>query len=155
MPTGFSKPTATPKLSSTSRHKSDPNPNVSQLSKFLDDVWDFAADMKIPSSPSLEKRISWGFEVREAELFTDPKYAGLQLPTKQLFYSLLQHTEEGPPQKPGSILTHWSFIKKLIMYLVTLPRPILRYDLITPKSLARYVKHLRQTDRSNATVLPP
>src|SRR5690349_4744046 len=114
---------ATLKLRSKSRHavlnapESNLNPNVSQLSKFLDDVWDFAADMQIPSIHNLEKRISWGFKVKGEECFTAPKYAELLLSTRQLLRSLLQNTEEGPAQKPMSILHHWTCIKKLLTYL--------------------------------------
>jgi integrase len=127
------------------------NPAVSQLSRFLDEVWDFAEDMTIPSVCNLQKRVSWGFRIKHEELFTDPKYKEMLCATRQLFHSLLQHTEEGPAQKPASILHYWSCLKQFLTYLASRPRPILSYDQVSPELIASYAKQVRKT-RSNATV---
>jgi integrase len=157
MPSRFSKPISRKAIVkdlqvSQTGQESNLNPIVSQLSKFLDDIWDFALDMKNPSVYNKLKRISWGFNVKEEELFTDPKYHQLLFATKQLFHSLLRHTEEGPAQKPASLLHRWENLKIFIIYLATRPRPILTYDRVSPELVARYVKRLRQTNKSCATL---
>src|SRR5687767_5270735 len=99
------------------------NPKISLLSNFLDDEWDFTKEMKNPSKARYNKCIHWGFKVKGDELFTAPKYYTIRTATKQLFQAMLRHTEEGPAQKPVTVIIRWHRIRPFIVYLVTLPRP--------------------------------
>src|SRR5258708_39716348 len=130
MPTGFSKalswkPEQRSRRDSLVSNAPNPNPKLSHLSLFLDDVWDFSVEMKIPTLYRSDKCIEWNFKVNGEELFTAPKYSQVLLATKQLFHFLLRHSEEGPACKPASLIFCWQKLRAFIAYLAGRPRPIL------------------------------
>lgn len=157
MPTGFSgvlsrKAKQSSRRDSLARNAPNPNPKVSHLSLFLDDIWDFAAEMKSPTRYGFDKCIRWDFKVKGDELFTAPKYSQILLATKQLFHSLLKHSQEGPACKPTSVTLWWQKLKPFIVYLVTRPRPILSYDDISHQLITRYIKKLKGKYKPGATL---
>jgi len=79
------------------------NPQVSAVSRFHDQVWDFSNESQNPALDKSMKRIRWGFGTPDGRLFTDPPFRSLLLALKQFIYALRWHSLESVPFAAGTL----------------------------------------------------
>ena len=65
------------------RDEQDDNPQVSSISRFCDDVWDFSDENRNPAMGRADKRICWSFTLPGGGLFTDARFRSLLTASKQ------------------------------------------------------------------------
>lgn len=127
---------------STLAHQTE-NPYVSTKSTFNDLIWDFKSEIANPTLGKCQKRINWGFKLKNGDLFTDERYASLFLSCKQLVYSMLWHPVHNRMRKPISIVLSWTNIRCFINFIVTRPYPVKRFKDVTAFLVDEYIKEVK------------
>lgn len=87
----------------TQRDVPDGNPQVSLISRFRDDVWDFSDENKNPAVGRPDKRICWSFTVPGGGLFTDARFRSLLTASKQFIYALRSRPIDTPSYSPYGV----------------------------------------------------
>ena len=67
------------------------NPEVSSVSRFWDEVWDFSNEDKNPALGTHQKKIYWSFRMPGGGVFTDPLFLSLLTASKQFLYAVRWH----------------------------------------------------------------
>jgi integrase len=116
------------------------NPQVSQLSRFHDEVWDFSNEDQNPSMDKSAKRIRWNFETPQGGRFTDPAFRHLLLASKQFIYSLRWHPIDGAPLAASAVIQLFSRTKQFLDHLLSYPHPIHRFKDVLPHHCEDYIQ---------------
>ena len=116
------------------------NPQVSQLSKFHDAIWDFSNEDQNPTMDKSAKRIRWSFEVARGGRFTDPIFRRLLLASKQFIYALRWHPLDEVPLAASAVLQLFSRTKRFLDHLLSYPHPVLRFKDVLPHHCEDYIE---------------
>jgi len=127
-----------------------PNPRVSLLSRFRDDVWDFSKENRNPAAGSAAKRVSWPFRMPGGRLFTDPPFHSLLTASKQFLYAQRWHPLDEAPLAPLSLHDRLRFLRQFITHLVGYPHPILRFKDVLSHHCDDYIEKILSSDASNS-----
>ena len=118
------------------------NPQVSAVSRFHDEVWDFSNESRNPAIDKSMKRIRWGFGTPDGRLFTDPPFRSLLIALKQFIYALRWHPLDSVPFAAGTLPYAFRQAKRFVMHLLAYPTPILRFKDVLPHHCEDYVEGL-------------
>jgi integrase len=118
------------------------NPQVSAVSRFHDDVWDFSNENQNPSNDKSQKRIRWAFATPDGRLFTDPRFRSLLIALKQFLYALQWHPIDSVPFSVATLYAAFSYAKRFVLHLLRYPTPILRFKDVLPHHCDEYVQEL-------------
>lgn len=127
---------------------SDANPEVSQVSRFRDDLWDFANEDQNPSVHESMKQIRWAFPTPGGEGFTDPRFRCLCESTKQFIYALLWHPVDERPLAASAAIQLFRRITFFIAHLLSYRHPVLRFKDVLPHHCEDYIAHVLAMDLS-------
>ena len=116
------------------------NPQVSHLSRFHDEVWDFSNEIQNPSTDKSQKRIGWSFEVPRGGRFNEPVFGQLMLASKQFIYALRWHPIDGAPLAASAVVQLFSRTKRFLDHLLSYPHPILRFKDVLPHHCEDYIQ---------------
>jgi integrase len=116
------------------------NPQVSELSRFDDVIWDFSNEDQNPSVDKSAKRIRWDFETPRGGRFTDPAFEHLLLASKQFIYALRWHPLDGAPLAASAVLQLFSRTKRFLEHLLSYSNPILRFKDVLPHHGEDYIR---------------
>ena len=116
------------------------SPQVSQLSRFHDAIWDFSNEDQNPTTDKSAKRIRWSFEVPNGGRFTDPVFGHLMLASKQFIYALRWHPIDGAPLAASAVLQLFSRTKRFLDHLLSYQHPILRFRDVLPHHCEDYIQ---------------
>jgi integrase len=126
----------------------DANPEVSQVSRFRDNVWDFTNEDQNPSIHESTKQIRWAFPTPGGGRFTDPSFRSLCESTKQFIYALLWHPVDEPPFAASAALQLFQRITFFIAHLLSYRHPVLRFKDVLPHHCDDYIEHVLAMDLS-------
>lgn len=126
------------------------NPEVSLVSRFQDEVWDFSNENRNPAAGSRDKRIHWSFTMPGGGSFTDAPYRWLLLASKQFLYALRWHPLDEPPFSPPSLRNLFRPMKGFLAHLVSYPHPVLRFKDVLPHHCEDYLEKILSSDVSNS-----
>lgn len=118
------------------------NPQVSELSRFHDEVWDLTREIRNPSSDKTTKRICWDFETPGGGHFTDPRFRCLRIAFKQFLYALRWHPIDSAPLGASTLSNIFRHIKRFVVHVLAYPAPALRFRDVLPLHCEDYVKKL-------------
>jgi len=118
------------------------NPQVSELSRFHDDVWDLTRENQNPTTDKAMKRIRWDFVTPGGGRFTDPCFRRLLIAFKQFLYALRWHPIDSAPFGASTLSGIFRKTKRFVIHVLTYPAPILRFKDILPHHCEDYVKNL-------------
>ena len=119
------------------------NPQVSLLSRFHDEVWDFSNENQNPSTDKSTKRIRWGFATPKGGRFTDPAFRYLLLASKQFIYALRWHPIDEVPLAASAVVQMFARTKRFIDHLLSYRHPILRFKDVLPHHGEDYIQAVR------------
>ncbi len=122
------------------------NPEVSLVSRFRDEVWDFSNENRNPAAGSADKQICWSFRMQGGGLFTDAPFRSLLTASKQFIYALRWHPLDEPPFAPASLRAPFRSLKRFIAHLVSYPHPILRFKDVLPHHCEDYIQKILSSD---------
>jgi hypothetical protein len=94
------------------------NPEVSAVSRFHDDVWDFLNEDRNPARGPSEKKICWSFPTPKGDLFTDPPFRSLLMASKQFLYALRWRLVDSAPFAVGALPSMFQRTKRFVDHLV-------------------------------------
>lgn len=123
------------------------NPQVSALSRFHDDVWDFSRENQNPTTDKAMKRIRWAFATPEGDRFADPRFRRLRMAFKQFIYALCWHPIDSTPFGAGTLPSVFRNTKRFVVHLLGYPTPILRFKDVLPHHCEEYVEKLLSSDQ--------
>ena len=132
------------------RDERDDNPQVSAISWFCDDVWDFSDENKNPATGRSDKRICWSFALPGGGLFTDARFRSLLTASKQFVYALRWRPIDTPSYSPASLRNLFRSLKGFIAHLVGYSSPVLRFKDVLPHHCDDYLLRLTSSDTSRA-----
>ncbi len=118
------------------------NPQLSAVSRFHDDVWDFSHENQNPANDRSMKRIRWAFRTPDGGLFTDPRFRSLFTALKQFIYALHWHPLDSVPFAAGTLPGAFGHAKRFVVHLLGYPSPILRFKDVLPHHCEDYVAEL-------------
>ena len=118
------------------------NPQVSAVSRFHDEVWDFSNENLNPATDKSMKRIRWAFGTPDGGLFTDPSFRSLLTALKQFVFALRFHPLDSVPFAAGTLPSAFGHAKRFVIHLLGYPRPILRFKDVLPHHGEDYVEEL-------------
>jgi integrase len=116
------------------------NPQVSAVSRFHDNVWDFSNENKNPARSRRQKTIYWSFRMPDGRLFTDAPFRPLLTASKQFIYALRWHPIDGAPLAASAVLQLFSRTKRFLDHLLSYPQPILRFKDVLPHHCEDYIQ---------------
>ena len=132
------------------------NPQVSHVSRFHEDLWDFSNEDRNPARGDGEKTICWSFRLPHDRLFTDARFRSLLTALKQFICALRWHPIDSPPFSASALPSIFQRAKRFIDHLVGYPPPILRFKDVLPHHCKDYIEGLLHSGLSpttNITVL--
>ncbi len=103
------------------------NPQVSTISKFHDDVWDFSQENLNPSSGRSAKRLRWNFETPDGSSFTSHRYRPMMIAFKQFIFALRWHPIDATPLSASTLISVFGHTKRFVVHLLKYPNPVLRF----------------------------
>jgi integrase len=118
------------------------NPQVSALSRFQDDVWDFSHENGNPARPSTAKKICWSVRMPNGGLFTDPQFRSLLTALKQFIYALRWHPIDAAPFAADTLPNIFLHTKRFVDHLVGYRFPVLRFKDVLPQHCEDYIQEL-------------
>lgn len=118
------------------------NPEVSQVSRFRDAVWDFSNENQNPSIDDSSKQIRWAFPTPGGGRFTDPPFRRLCESTKQFIYALLWHPVDEAPLAASAVVQLFQRITFFIAHLLSYRHPVLRFKDVLPHHCDDYIEHV-------------
>ena len=118
------------------------NPQVSDVSRFQDDVWDFSNEDRNPARGNGEKTLCWPFRLPHDRLFTDARFRSLLTALKQFIYALRWHPIDSAPFSASALPSIFQRAKRFIDHLVGYPAPILRFKDVLPHHCKDYIEGL-------------
>jgi hypothetical protein len=124
------------------------NPEVSQVSRFRDNVWNFSNEDQNPSTHESTEQIRWAFPTPRRGRFTDPPFRSLCESTKQFIYALLWHPVDEPPFAASAAVQLFQRTTFFIAPLLSYPNPILRFKDVLPHHCDDYIEHVLAMDLS-------
>jgi integrase len=124
------------------------NPQVSALSRFHDDVWDFSSENQNPSTDKSMKRICWAFPTPDGGIFTDSRHRQLLVAFKQFLFALCWHPIDSTPFGAGTLPTCFRNAKRFVVHLLGYRAPILRFKDVLPHHCEEYVEQLLSANLS-------
>ena len=124
------------------------NPQVSALSRFHDDVWDFSSENRNPSTDRSNKRIRWAFATPDGGLFTDRRHRRLLIAFKQFLYALCWRPIDSTPYGAGTLPGFFRNARRFVVHLLGYPAPILRFKDVLPHHCDEYVEKLLSSNLS-------
>jgi len=116
------------------------DPQVSSVSRFHDEEWDFSNEDRNPSATVAAKKIRWPFRMPGGGLFTDPPWRSLLTASKQFIYAMRWHPLDGPPSAPQSLANLFGALKPFIAHLASQGNPILRFKDVLPHHCEDYIE---------------
>ncbi len=126
----------------TQPEQRDDNPQVSAISRFGDDVWDFSDENKNPATGRADKRICWSFALPGGALFTDARFRSLLTASKQFVYALRWRPIDTPSYSPASLRNLFRSLKRFIAHLMGYSSPALRFKDVLPHHCDDYLLKL-------------
>lgn len=124
------------------------NPEVSQVSRFRDDVWDFSNEDQNPSTHYSTKQIRWAFLTPCGGRFTDPRFRRLCESSKQFIYGLLWHPVDEAPFAASAAVQLFQRMTFFIAHLLACRHPVLRFKDVLPHHCDDYIEHVLAMDLS-------
>ena len=118
------------------------NPQVSAVSRFRDDVWDFSNENNNPARARAAKKICWSFRTPNGSLFTDPQFRSLLTALKQFIYALRWHPVDSAPLAADTLPNIFLHAKRFVDHLLGYPAPILRFKDVLPHHCEDYIRDL-------------
>ena len=118
------------------------DPEVSEVSKFHDDVWDFSNEDRNPARGPSDKKISWSFPTPKGGLFTDPPFRSLLTASKQFIYALRWRPIDSAPFAGSALPSMFQRAKRFVDHLVGYPAPVLRFKDVLPHHCEDYIERL-------------
>jgi integrase len=126
------------------------NPQVSVVSRFCDDVWDFSNEDTNPAMGINDKRIRWSFRMPRGGLFTDAPFESLLTASKHFLYALRWHPIDEPAHSPASLRNLFRTLRAFIAHLASYTSPILRFQDVLPHHCEDYIENLLCSDATRA-----
>ena len=124
------------------------NPQVSQISRFDDDLWDFSNEDRNPSRSDSDKTICWSFRLPQGGLFTDSRFRPLRTALKQFIYALRWHPIDTAPFSASALPSMFQRAKRFLDHLVGYPAPVLRFKDVLPHHCEDYIGELLKSGLS-------
>jgi len=124
------------------------NPQVSDVSRFHEDLWDFSNEDRNPSRGNSEKTICWSFRLPHGGLFTDPRFWSLLTALKQFIYALRWHPIDSAPFSASALPAMFQRAKRFINHLAGYPAPVLRFKDVLPHHCEDYIAEVLNSDLS-------
>jgi len=118
---------------------SDDNPQVSAVSRFHDEIWDFSHEDRNPSSDRSAKRIRWAFATPDGGLFSDPQFRNLLLALKHFLFALRWHPIDSRPLGVSTLVAVFRRAKRFVLHLLDYPNPVLRFRDVLPHHCQEYM----------------
>jgi len=133
-----SQPARTPKHAGSGRD----NPQVSELSRFHDEVWDLTRENLNPTTDKAMKRIRWSFATPDGGRFTDPRFRSLLIAFKQFLHALRWHPIDSVPFGASTLPGIFRRTKRFVAHILAYPAPALRFKDVLPHHCEDYVQKL-------------
>jgi hypothetical protein len=111
------------------------NPQVSGVSRFHDEVWDFSSENGNPAIDKSMKRIRWAFATPGGGFFTDLRFQSLLTALKQFIYTLRWHPLDSVPFAAGTLPNTFRLMKRFVIHLLGYATPILRFKDVLPTTV--------------------
>ena len=136
-----SRPTCKPKFPGW---KGD-NPQVSTISLFHDDIWDFSKENQNPASDRSAKRMSWAFETPDGSRFTKPRFRQMLIAFKQFLFGLGWHPINAAPLSASTLISVFRQTKRFVLHLLKYSNPVLRFRDVLPHHCEDYIGDLMRS----------
>lgn len=118
------------------------NPQVSVLSRFQDDVWDFSHENGNPACARTHRRICWSYRMPHGGRFTDPQFRSLLTALKQFIYALRLHPIDAAQLAAGTLPNIFLHTKRFVDHLVGYHSPVLRFKDVLPHHCEDYIQEM-------------
>ncbi len=124
------------------------NPEVSLVSRFRDDVWDFSNEIRNPTIEKGSKLIRWAFGTPDGGRFIDPPFRHLLHSSKEFIYSLLWHPVDEPPFAASAARQLFNRLVFFVQHLLSYRHPVLRFKDVLPHHCEDYIQNVLKKELS-------